>query len=375
MSEEKSQALAVRGIFSMLESADFKQKLSRAIPETLKVDRVVQLAYTMLRNDKALASCTPLSILASVASASQLGLELDRTLGHAYLVKFGDECSLIVGYRGFMHLMYQSGAITEVSSEVVRPGDKFRRTLGTDRGLYHEPGPTPKKDDPDKWLGAYAVAKLITGNVAFEYMDREHVEFCRNRSKSWRAYVKEQKQTIWMTDTEEMWRKTPIRKLAKRMPVSVTDKRATLVRAVTLDEYGERKGLLVPTDTGWEVNPNPPEDANGNEAPLTPTEDLSGPLAESIEAVEERQARVAKKNKAVAPKTKVPPTPPESRIDDPYLSGKQQADIFNFAAQAGWKVPEELNGWIQKRFKVKTIRECRQSMYEELLKKARGEAK
>lgn len=377
MSDEKNQALAVRNIFSLLESGDFKLKLARAIPETLKVDRVIQLAYTLLRNDKALASCTPLSILASVASASQLGLELDKTLGHAYLVKFKDECSLIVGYRGFMHLMFQSGMVASVSAEVVRPGDKFQRKLGTDRGLHHEPGPTPKNDNPDQWLGAYATAVLLTNHVEFEYMDAEHIYANRSRSKSWRAFKKEGKETPWNTDAEEMWKKTPIRKLAKRMPVSATDRRASLLRAVMLDEYGEKKGLLVPTTGGWEVNPEPPpEETNGNEEPLAPT--LETQLQESIEDVERRQSQVAKKNKPPAAKKNPVEGPPKAvipKIDDAYLTGKQQADIFNAAMQAGWKVPEEFNAWIQKKYSLKGIREVRQSQYAEVMLKAKGEGK
>ena len=133
------------------------------------------------------------------------------------------------------------------------------------------------------------------------------------------------------------------------------------------------------------MNPNPPELENGNEEPLAPTQDLSAQLQESIEDVEARKANVAKKNRPVTATEKIlqgdrdKPSkaviPPESKIDDPYLTAKQQADIVNWAMQSGWQVPEELNAWIQKRFKVNSFREVRQSQYAELAKQAKGEAR
>ena len=116
--------------------------------------------------------------------------------------------------------------------------------------------------------------------------------------------------------------------------------------------------------------------------PLAPTEDLSAQLQESIEDVAARKANVAKKNKPVekspqSQKSDVPKAsvPPESKIDDPYLTPKQQADIFNWAMQAGWKVPEELTAWIKKNLKVNSIREVRNSQYTALMRQAKGEAR
>src|SRR5215472_3154473 len=224
-------------IFARIDSADFKTQLARSIPNTLKADRVARLALTLLRATPALQKCDPISIMACVVESAQLGLELDNVLGYAYMVPLKGSAHLIVGYRGFLHLIHQSGVVSSVSAEIVRPGDEFRRVLGTRRELVHVPKPIPKGDNPDNWLGAYAAAEYMTGRTDFEYLERVQIEAARNRSQSWRAFKSDGRETPWNTDAGEMWKKTAIRRFAKRMPKETTDKRPALLRAVMLDEY------------------------------------------------------------------------------------------------------------------------------------------
>jgi hypothetical protein len=118
-----------------------------------------------------------------------------------------------------------------------------------------------------------------------------------------------------------------------------------------------------------------PAEAFGlGEKPIAPT--LEAQLQESIEDVEERKKKVAGKNKKIAPKPSadVPKAavPPASKIDDSFITSKQQTELYNAALQAGWRVPEEITDFIKKRFKVNSIREVRASMFGELLAKAKG---
>ena len=146
-----------KDVYAYFDSAMFKQKLIASIPNQMKPERMVQLALAMIKSSPALQRCSGISILASVIQCAQLGLELDRILGHAYLVPFKDECTLIVGYRGFQHLAYQAGTVSDISAEVVRSRDKFQLSLGSDRKLFHVPAPTrtaKELTDSDTWRGA-----------------------------------------------------------------------------------------------------------------------------------------------------------------------------------------------------------------------------
>jgi recombination protein RecT len=377
-----------KDLFTYFESKMFRDKLLAAIPNHIKPERMIQLALTMIKGSTSLMKCSPISLMACVLESAQLGLELDRILGHAYIVPFKGEATLIIGYRGFAHLMYQTGVVSAISAEIVRPKDKFFRTLGTNRGLHHEPAKIPEQDDPDFWVGAYAVAHMLTGTTEFEYMERSKIESSRNRSRSYQAWLREKKDSPWITDTEEMWRKTPVRRLAKRMPVSTTDKRDTLLRAVMLDEYGERKGLLVPTESGFQMLPEPER-----EAPIEPTTELEQQLQESIDIVDAgKKGGKPPREPKKAPKPPTPKQQPaqsvagpqranipsgavplnESKLGDSFLTTKQQTDIFNAAFQLGWKVPEELNRMLLKHYNAKSVRDLRNSQFADVMQKVKS---
>src|SRR6516162_8997646 len=160
-----------RNVYETLESNYFTNKLRHSIPNNLDPRHLVALAVTLIKSSPLLAQCTPISLMACVISSAQLGLELDRMLGHAYLLPFKNAATriytatLVVGYRGFAHLMYQ---------------------FGSKRELKHIPKINNRAEDHhENWLGAYAVAHMITNRSEFDFMDRVHIEGSRARSQSW----------------------------------------------------------------------------------------------------------------------------------------------------------------------------------------------
>ena len=165
--ESGTPLLEVHDLFALLESNAFKKQLVDALPNTLKPDRMIRLAITMIKKNSSIARCDPVSIMSCVVETAQLGLEPEGVLGHAYLVPFGGVCTLIIGYRGFAHLMYQSGAYSDIGAEIVRPKDEFRQILGTRREIVHIPADIPKEDDSEGWRGAYAYSVNHTGATAF----------------------------------------------------------------------------------------------------------------------------------------------------------------------------------------------------------------
>jgi recombination protein RecT len=382
-----SEAREALVVYQKLEEPSFLQELAKAIPNALKPERMVRLAYTVLRKNPALARCDLKSIMAGVVECAQMGLELGGVLGHADLVPFGGEAVLIIGYKGFAHLMYQSGQIVGLSAEVVRPGDKFSRILGTERRLIHVPGPIPTgkngeaDENPDTWLGAYAAVKMITGATEFEYLEKALIYSARSRSQSYRKHLKEGKQSPWVSypDVIAMWCKTPIRRLAKRMPVSTTDQRAPLLRAAMIDEYGDRKGLLIPTLGGYQVNENPPDDDEDAGADVIPTTEVANRTTPP--AVNRPPRKAGKRDQAspagnadVLPKAKIPTTPIDVKnspapapAEDPFISGAEQTDVYNRGIAMGWKI-DEVRSFLTKRFKIDSVKLIRRSQLAGILK-------
>src|ERR1700689_137895 len=88
----------------LIGTANMMGRLKNLLPKGYTPQRLAQIALTVFRNSPKLQQCTAMSILSSFVEAAQLGLELDKNLGHAYLVPFKQECTMIAGYRGYISL-------------------------------------------------------------------------------------------------------------------------------------------------------------------------------------------------------------------------------------------------------------------------------
>jgi recombination protein RecT len=231
----------IAGIVKVVESPNLKIQIARALPKAMDLDRFMRICVTNIRNRHDLQRCEPLSLVSSIVEASQLGLELDPILGHGYLVPFRRKdgkyiCTFIPGYRGFIHLMRNSGLVHLVNAEIIVVGDEHDEMLGTQRRLHHKPIYDNKVDRlvEKNWLGAYCtVTWTNNGQPDYEYMHAEAINDIRKRSPAERAG----KKGPWVTDTAEMWKKTPTRRTAKRMPLSPQTRQ--LIKAATRDEYRE----------------------------------------------------------------------------------------------------------------------------------------
>lgn len=191
-----------------------RPKLGEVCARHLPPDRLVRLAVAAVSRVPKLQECSPESVLAAVFIAGRLGLEPDGVLGGSYLVPFGRECQLIVGYRGLVDLAIRSGKVKSVVSRVVHEKDRFKVVLGVDDSIKHVPS---DEEDPGAWTHVYAVATLADGTKQFEVMSRRQVMAIREKSRAkdsgpWRNPDSE--------DGKEMARKTVVKRLAKSLPLS-----------------------------------------------------------------------------------------------------------------------------------------------------------
>lgn len=192
-------------------SDQFKKQLALAVPKHLNADRMARIAATEVRKNKALLNTEPTSFLGSVMQAAQLGLEPGSALGQAYLVPYGNQCQLIIGYKGMIDLARRSGQVLSLNAYAVREGDDFNFQLGLKPDIHHVPSlEADRIKKPITYV--YAVATLKGGGYQFEVMSRAEVEAARAKAKS---------KNIWNTYFEEMAKKTVIRRLFKYLPVSI----------------------------------------------------------------------------------------------------------------------------------------------------------
>jgi recombination protein RecT len=203
-------------------------------------NRMMRIWLTAVRQNRNLTISTIESLLASLLEAAQLGLEPDGILGQAYLIPYKNgrtgkyEANLQIGYRGFISLAFRSGQISYIASELVYENDLFDIDQGTARRIEHKPN---LSNDRGEITGAYSVVRFRDGSVDFEYMSRKEIDAIKNRSMA------RGQESPWQTDYPQMARKSPIRRHAKRLPLS-----PDIIRAAVADEYREvgvvPKGLM-----------------------------------------------------------------------------------------------------------------------------------
>jgi recombination protein RecT len=213
-----------------LEDPKVKQQIKVCLPGHLQADRVSRIALAEIRRNPFLAKCNALSLLKSVVQASTLGLEIGNNLGHAYLVPFKDEVTLIVGYKGLIDLARRSGQIVSIAAYPVYENDLFEFEFGLDEKLKH----IPAKDNRGAIIAFYAYAKLQGGGYQMEVLWRSEVDAIRDSSANYRWAKQKGKTTIWDDHYVEMGRKTLIRRIAKYLPMSIE-----LQKAAAMDEKHE----------------------------------------------------------------------------------------------------------------------------------------
>lgn len=205
--EENRQYMTIKQALEASRSA-----IEEVIPKAVSSERLLNLALLSIRKTPALQKCAISSLLGAVVEATRLGLELGGSLGHAHLVPYGSEATMIIGYRGFVELMRRGGHVTTIRAVVVHAKDVFEVTEGLEQTITHRPH---LDGDPGELRYVYAVAKFAgTGDYQAVWMSKAEVDKVKARSRASASGP-------WVTDYEEMAKKTVVRRLAKLMPLSI----------------------------------------------------------------------------------------------------------------------------------------------------------
>jgi recombination protein RecT len=168
----------------------------------------MQLATAVQKNPELLA-CDPGSLLLAAYEAAELGVSLSPSLQLGYLIPYKGKAQFQISWRGLVQKAYQTGCVKTLFAEVVHANDKFERQYAPKRNLFH----APANGDRGEEIGAYALVEFSNGVVDWEFCDKKLIERHRKHSK-------QPDSLMWREFHEEAWKKTAIRILAKRLPMS-----------------------------------------------------------------------------------------------------------------------------------------------------------
>ena len=196
-----------------LKDPNVLSEIAKVLPAHCSPERMARVALTALTKTPKLAQCTEASFFQCLLSLSQWGLEPDGRRAH--LIPYGTTCSLIVDYKGFVELAYRSGMAKNIHAAVVYRGDVFVYTRG--KVIEHTPWDfrTDEARPPEagEVYAAYCIVELQGGAEHHEVMTKAAVEAIRKRSKAGSSGP-------WVTDWEEMAKKTVFRRASKWIPMS-----------------------------------------------------------------------------------------------------------------------------------------------------------
>lgn len=186
--------------------------IKAALPKHITPERIMRVAQTAVRTNPQFAKCDPASFLGALMIASQLGLEINTPLGHAYIVPFGDQCTFIIGYRGLLDLAYRTGLYEMIDAHAVHENDDFGYELGLKPDLRHKPATKNR----GAAIGYYAFYRLKNGGHSFRFWTAEEVkDHAEKNSKGFRS-----RSSPWHQHFDAMAKKTLLKAVMAYAPLS-----------------------------------------------------------------------------------------------------------------------------------------------------------
>ena len=204
-----------------------KDALNSALPVgTVNVDRFMQSAALAITNPKMpnLRVCSKDSIFRALKEAASYGLELNGTLGQAYLIPYNEKvngkyemtCHFQMGYKGLIALARRSNTIKTIAAEPVHENDIFEVQLGMGRSLSHKIDIMKERGEV---IGYYCLVELCNGGSQFKVMSKKDVE--NHRNKFSKAYDAKDSNNIWNKNFDAMALKTVVIQALKLCPISI----------------------------------------------------------------------------------------------------------------------------------------------------------
>lgn len=199
-------------------------KIKDSLPEGVNMDKVVQSLVFELQKNPDLAKCSVASLFVSTVKCLHLGFDPFSPRKLAYLIPYNNtqkdgsklmEAQLDVSYMGLIDLAHRSGNIKKLYARVIREHDKCDIVYGTNEHINHVPAKLGERGDD---VGYYAVVIYKDDTFDFEVMDQ--VDLGRIQAKS-----KAKNSPAWKDWRDEMGKKSVIRRLTKRVSLSVNDRR------------------------------------------------------------------------------------------------------------------------------------------------------
>lgn len=190
-----------------LQLTAMEDQFKAALPSHMPVERFCRVVMTAVQNNGDLVKCSRRSLWSAAMKAAQDGLLPDGRDGA--IVAYKSEAQWMPMIGGLRKKARNSGEIETWEAHVVHANDAFEFELGDNPFIRHK----PTLDDEGPVIAAYSICTLKSGEKTREVMSIRAIEKIHARSKAGKSGP-------WVTDFEEMCRKTVARRHSKVIPMS-----------------------------------------------------------------------------------------------------------------------------------------------------------
>jgi recombination protein RecT len=269
-------------VVATIGSKDFRAKLDTALPKGVDADRFTRMTITALQANPDLLEADKDSLYLAILQCAQTGLPPDGK--QAALVVFNTNVGNKQNARWIKKVQFMpmvTGIINKLGeigikcdTAVVHANDAFEWEQGDEPKIRHKPAQLGS--DRGEMIGAYAILRPKGGDVYHEVMDASQIEAVRAQSRAPNSLM-------WSQFKSEGWRKTVLRRCAKRVPMPFDEAlEKTLEADNATFEMGE------PAKTGAEPAKDPTIVAEQSQPPQaleqTPGETLEMRVEQPAEA-------------------------------------------------------------------------------------------
>jgi recombination protein RecT len=185
-----------------------------ALPKHVSAEKFSRVLMTAVSTNPTLAQADRPSLFAACMTLAQQGLLPDSR--EAAIVTFRNKqgqnlAQAMPMIGGILKKVRQSGEISSITTQIVYENDPFKYWVDADgEHIKHEPN---FFSDRGKIIGVYALAKTKDGGVYIDVMTVADIDKVRNVSRA-------KDGGPWTQWFDEMAKKTALRRLSKRLPMS-----------------------------------------------------------------------------------------------------------------------------------------------------------
>ena len=210
------------------------KEFTETIEDYYRGDKLGALAFKAaaidyIRHKPKLLECDRMSLLSSLIKVAQFRFMPSGISGEACIIPYGKEATFQLGYQGLITLMYRSGKVKTITSNIIYKNDDFEYEEGLGAKLIHHPSMFGKpKGEP---IGVYTIVQMAGGEKTFKVMDKDAVMGIKAISKA-----KDKADSPWNSNDPElwMWKKTCLIQHSKMLP-----KTQDIMKAIEKDYEGE----------------------------------------------------------------------------------------------------------------------------------------